>query len=83
MRTSLFQIADEMGIRYTWLAEKLGYTVEYLSRIKHGRVPITDEFQRRVCLLFPDIDPAVLFFAGDGSHANHSVGLAIKEAVIA
>lgn len=49
-------------MRYTWLAKRLGYRPEYLSRIKHGTEPITQEFQRRVRALFPDVPPEALFF---------------------
>lgn len=63
IRTRFFEIADERGIRYTWLAKQLGYTPEYLSRIKHGTFPITAEFQRRACELFSDVPANDLFFA--------------------
>lgn len=72
-KTRLFQIADARGIRYKWIAGQLGYTPEYLSRIKHGDEPVTDEFQRRVCVLFPDITPEELFFMESGSSKNRSV----------
>ena len=62
LRTRLFDIADERGVRYTWLAAKLGYSKEFLSRVKGGTRAITPEFQRRVCELFPDIAPNTLFF---------------------
>jgi len=73
VKTNMFKIADDRGIRYTWLAGKLSYTPEYLSRIKHGAVPITEEFQRRVCELFPEIPMTELFFEGDVSIHNHLV----------
>lgn len=72
-KTRLFQIADARGIRYKWIAGQLGYTPEYLSRIKHGDEPVTDEFQRRVCVLFPDVAPEELFFVDGGSTKNRSV----------
>lgn len=73
LRTRLFEIADQRGIRYAWMADQLGYTREYLSRIKHGVAPITDEFQRRACALFPDVQPGTLFFDDDGGEFHHSV----------
>lgn len=73
LRTRLFEIADERGIRYTWLAKQLGYTPEYLSRIKHGTYPITEEFRRRVCALFANLDPDTLFFVESGDKEHHSV----------
>lgn len=73
LRTRFFQIADERGIRYNWLASQLGYTPEYLSRIKHGFFPITDEFQRRACAIFADVSPDALFFDVSGESNHHSV----------
>ncbi len=72
-RTRLFDIADERGIRYNWIAAQLGYSREYLSRIKHGDEPVTDEFQRRASVLFSDVPVEVLFFEDSGSPKNHSV----------
>lgn len=78
-RTRLFDIADERGIRYNWIAAQLGYSREYLSRIKHGDEPVTDEFQRRASVLFSDVPVEVLFFDDSGSHENHSV-LSVSDA---
>lgn len=72
-KTRLFEIADERGIRYKWIAAQLGYTPEYLSRIKHGDEPVTAEFERRACGLFADVPAEFLFFDAAGSHENHSV----------
>lgn len=74
-RTRLFEIADERGIRYAWIATQLGYSREYLSRIKHGDEPVTDEFQRRASLLFSDVPTETLFFEDGGSQENQSVSL--------
>lgn len=63
VRTRLFEIVDERGIRYRWLAAKMGYTPEYISRVKTGTAPITEEFQRRACALFSDVPADILFFA--------------------
>lgn len=73
LRTRLFAIADERGIRYKWLAQQMGYTQEYLSRVKHGRGPITEEFRRRACLVFSDVPETTLFFVADDEQNHRSM----------
>ena len=50
MKTTLFRRYVETG-EYTMaaLARALGYSPEYLSRIRHGKAPVTDSFVGRVC----------------------------------
>lgn len=72
-RTRVFEIADKRGIRYNWIAQQMGYTPEYLSRIKGGTYPITEEFRRRACDLFSDVDPGLLFFDDDVDSSQHSL----------
>lgn len=81
LRTRLFDIADERGVRYTWLADRLGYTKEHLSRVKGGTRAITEEFQRRVCELFPDLAVADLFFDDGVGELQQSLQYEDKEAV--
>lgn len=73
LKTRFFEVADERGIRYSWIARQMGYTKEYLSRVKHGVMPITEEFQRRACALFTDVPSEALFFEADGESIHHSV----------
>lgn len=52
MKTSVFQLyigtaPDEYTMAQ--LAELLGYSPAYLSRIRHGHAPITDSFITRCC----------------------------------
>lgn len=73
LRTRLFEIIDARGIRYRWLAEKMGYSPEYITRVKSGAKPITDEFRRRACALFPEIPESLLFFADSVDSSQHSL----------
>ena len=51
MRTLLFEKYIESNIMtMRELAARLGYSAEYLSRIRHGHVPIKTEFVGRVCV---------------------------------
>lgn len=51
MKTTLFEKYIEGGLMTMGeLAEKLGYTPEYLSRVRHGHKPITCGFVARACL---------------------------------
>lgn len=43
----LFAILADQGRSLTWLASRMNYTREYVSLIKSGKRPVTDEFVRR------------------------------------
>jgi transcriptional regulator with XRE-family HTH domain len=44
---NLFAILAEQGRSLTWLASRMHYTREYISLVKSGKRPVTDEFMRR------------------------------------
>ncbi len=54
MKTSLFDWAYHQGLSLGQLSEMTGYTREHLSRIKHGRWPITEQFVARIVLRLGD-----------------------------
>ena len=44
----LAQVIEEQGRRLDWLAEQLGYTPSYISKLKSGSKPITEEIAVRL-----------------------------------
>ena len=43
----IWALLDAEGRRLEWLARQAGYTPEYVSRVKNGRVPLTGPFRAR------------------------------------
>ena len=51
LKTRVFELyVDDGPYNMVALAEKLGYTVWHLSRIRHGHVPVAEQFIARCCL---------------------------------
>lgn len=42
------RLVDAQGRRFTWLALQTGYDPSYISRLLHGKVPVTDEAANRI-----------------------------------
>ena len=51
-RTTVFDIAKEQDKSIKWLAEKYGYSVPHLCRLRKGERPISAEFVRRTMEIF-------------------------------
>jgi transcriptional regulator with XRE-family HTH domain len=48
----------------TWFASRMNYTREYVSLVKSGRRPVTDEFRRRASGVL-NLPAQVLFLRSD------------------
>ena len=46
IRTRVFDVLAERGIRQDWFARQIGVSQTYLSRIKLGRTPISRRFMQ-------------------------------------
>jgi transcriptional regulator with XRE-family HTH domain len=54
MRTTLFAWAEAQGLSVEELAQKVGYSVRHLLRIRKGEWPVTEAFVGRVVLRLGD-----------------------------
>ncbi len=64
IRTRVFDICEERGIKMGWLARRLGITGKSLSRIKGGEAPISRKFIEKSCEIF-GMQLQDLFFVED------------------
>lgn len=64
LRTRVFDIAEERGIKLTWLASQYGISPERLSRIRSGEQPISRKFIEKSCEIFA-LPLSALFFVED------------------
>jgi plasmid maintenance system antidote protein VapI len=51
-KTKLRAFLDERGIRYVWVADKLGISPPHLHHIMEGARPLTEELANRLADLF-------------------------------
>lgn len=47
---------EQRGVKHNWIAQQLGYSPQYLSRVLNGTNPLTPEFRQRCAtiLAVPD-----------------------------
>jgi plasmid maintenance system antidote protein VapI len=55
-KTKLRTFLDERGLRYIWVAERLGISKSHLGHIMDGRRPLNPTLAERIGELF-DVDP--------------------------
>lgn len=67
--TRLSAVLADQGRRVGWFASKMGYSAEHVSRVIHGRLPITREFVRRASQAL-DMPADALFFLEPPIHSR-------------
>lgn len=64
LRTRVFEVAEQRGLRQDWLAARYGISPATLSRIKAGDQPISRKFIEKSCEIF-ELPLSALFFVED------------------
>lgn len=59
----LREFLDERGVRYSWVADRLGYSQAYITLLMQGSRRVTPDIAQRLGEIF-DVDPAV-FLPGE------------------
>ena len=65
LETPLRRYLDSHGIRYQWMAERLGITPSHLSRLLSGERPLTIATAGRLSALFNE--PAATFLPDENT----------------
>ena len=68
--TRVFDILEHQGRKMSWLAERTGFTDQYLYQIKMGLRPVTQTFIDK-CLFAFDLPFEALFFAPVSSEIDN------------
>jgi hypothetical protein len=60
-RTAILDVIAASGRRQSWVAAQMGISEHHLSRVGHGRLPISSAFVEAACRVL-QLPPSALFF---------------------